>query len=101
MTTTDAKVLAATVIPELSNPEAITPEGLVKLFYDTAICVLEDETFFRVYGAGVLTGQSTAGPIEAWYEASVNLPSEFLEGFEDNFEFYRRRVNDQTPSCDS
>jgi hypothetical protein len=97
MTLQDALKVSKTVLPT-PNPEAITAEGVVRMCYD-AVCLNEDG-IFRVYGDGILIGESPFSPLDAWDDASINLPNIFLEAFAKHSDqthntFYQKEENDQ------
>jgi len=101
MTLLEAKSLAESVL----GYEVLTPETLVTRIYN-AVCMREDNTF-RVYGDGVLLGESSEGPSKAWEEASLNLPDDFYKPFRVETTlteiFYRKESDeeDHPPgSCD-
>lgn len=84
MNLANAKALALKSFPEFSSPEAITSEGLVRIYSDFAICLKVGDSF-QVYSDGILLGESDLSPKAAWEDAAFNLPPEFLDSF--NLEF--------------
>lgn len=99
MTLPEAIHLADRTFPEFSSPEAITPEGLVRMIYENAVCLNEPDSF-RIYGDGVLIGESQYSPIDAWIDASTSLPPVFLDGFEQKDwgtnQYFHKEGYDQT-----
>lgn len=84
LTLPEARAQASELFPEFNFPEVITPEGLVKIYSDSAICLREGE-FFKVYINDVLYGESELSPVAAWHDACLNLPEQFLDFFYPEF----------------
>jgi hypothetical protein len=75
MTLEEAKQLAKDKL----GVEVLTPEGMVSRVYN-AICMNEDG-IFRVYGDGVLLGESAISALIAWEDAVDTLPDFFCRNF--------------------
>lgn len=92
----DAKLQASRLFPEFNNPEAITSEGLVRI-YGTSFCSRQDNNF-TVYVDGEVLGESSLSPNGAWEDAAQNLPTQFLDQFTLEFSetgVYYMKENDE------